>query len=143
MLDGNSEFGGSTSSDLQPFTPEQVASLSSTIRSAENVANVAFETFIGRLPDARNSALALHSKLPDAADTVLIALDPHSRGLEIVVGPVAKEVISDRTCQLAALSMTSRFVVGDLINGLRDGIGVMADHAQPRFIPHSDLPENA
>lgn len=129
--------------DQEPFTSAQIANLSSTIRDAEKVSKVNFETFVGRLPQARQSALALHSQLGQASNTVLIAVDPHSRGLEIVVGPTAKLSIDDRTCQLAALAMTSRFVVGDLINGLRDGISVMADHAHPSAVLHKDLPENA
>ena len=143
MLDGNSDASGGEWINQDPFAPEQIAGLSSTIRAADKAANVSFQTFIGRLTEGRATALEVHSKMPNSPDTVLIAVDPHSRGLEIVVGPVAKESIDDRTCQLAALTMTSRFVVGDLINGLRDGIGVMADHSHPRYIPHSDLPENA
>lgn len=143
MLDGNSDAIDGAWNDQDPFSSAQISNLASTIRSAEQVAKVQFQTFVGRLPEARQTALALHGELDQADDSVLVAVDPHSRGLEIVVGTKAKLSIDDRTCQLAALAMTSRFVVGDLINGLRDGIAVMADHAHPNPVLHSDLPENA
>lgn len=143
MLDGDSGAIDGVWNDQDPFTTAQISNLASTVRSAEQVAKVQFETFVGRLPEARQTALALHSQLTQPEDSVLVAVDPHSRGLEIVVGTKAKLSIDDRTCQLAALAMTSRFVVGDLINGLREGIAVMADHAHPSHVLHTDLPENA
>lgn len=149
MSDGNSAAiaGAGTGADVwdeqDPFTLTQIANLSSTIRSADKVAQVSFQSFIGKLPRARSSAVELHGRLPNADDSVLVAVDPHSRGLEIVVGTNATHSVDDRACQLAALAMTSRFVVGDLINGIRDGIAVLADHAHPPTVLHTDLPENA
>lgn len=126
-----------------PFTEMQLARLGEAIRQAETSTNVAFEVFVGRLEHGRGSALEVHSDMTESEEGVLIAVDPHNRGLEIVTGSVAKQSISDRACQLAALAMTSRFAIGDLANGIRDGIGVLSDHAKTPIYLHRDLPENA
>lgn len=143
MLDGELTAIDGDWNDQVPFTSRQIASLSSTIRSADAIARVSFQVFIGKLPQGHASAVVIHSQLQQADNSVLVAVDPHNRRLEIVVGATAKISVDDRTCQLAALAMSSRFVVGDLINGLRDGIAMLADHAHPSQVLHTDLPENA
>src|SRR5690606_209718 len=65
------------------------------------------------------------SQLPDPARSVLIAVSPNQRALEIVTGPAARRHLLDRDCKLAALSMTAAFNGGDVAGG------TIARRAQP------------
>jgi len=61
--------------------------------------------------------------------SVLVAVSPNQRVLEIVTGSVASTRILDRDCKLAALSMSAAFAGGDLGGGLVAGLAQLAEHA--------------
>jgi uncharacterized membrane protein YgcG len=89
-----------------------------------------FSIYVGELDEpAREHAKKLHGELADPARSVLIAVSPNDRVLEIVTGSVARKRLPDRACKLAALSMTAAFGGGDLAGGLVSGLAQMADHA--------------
>ena len=56
--------------------------------------------------------------------------DPLGTRNEVVTGPVAKRALSDRDCALAAATMRSSFVAGDIIGGLSHGITQMGEAAR-------------
>jgi hypothetical protein len=121
------------------FTPAQRATLASALDSASASSGLAFRLYVGALSDGRASAERLLAERgAEAAETVLIAVDPASRGLEIVTGSVAALAVDDRTCALAALTMTSSFAAGDLVGGLRNGLQMLGDHARPVLRRHLD-----
>lgn len=64
-----------------------------------------------------------------AHDTVLVAVDPLARALEIVTGSRASTVLDDRACALASLTMTTSFAAGDLVGGVcRQALQTLTDH---------------
>ena len=73
----------------------------------------------------------------EAPRTVLVAVDPPARALEIVTGSAASAVLDDRTCALASLTMTTSFAAGDLVGGLVRGLQVLSDHG--RAVAHRHL----
>jgi len=73
-----------------------------------------------------------------SAASVVVAVDPGARSLEIVTGRTAAAMLDDRTCALAALAMTSSFSAGDLVGGIRNGLQVLADHGRNARTPHLD-----
>lgn len=125
------------------FTTMQLASLEKTLFRANSDSGLVFRIYVGALDVARASAVAIHRELGDPAVSVLIAVDPQERLLEIVTGSIAKEQLDDQSCRLAGLTMTSRFVIGDIAAGLRDGTNLLAEHARALFTLHTDEPENA
>ena len=79
---------------------------------------------------ARPFAQRLLAALGDRAPgSVLILVAPAERQLEIVSGRQAARVIDDRSCELAALAMTSSFAVGDLAGGVIAGLQVLVEEA--------------
>jgi hypothetical protein len=94
---------------------------------------------VGRLEGGRAGADALLSGCGgDAPSSVVVAVDPAARSLEIVTGALAAVVLEDRTCGLAALAMTSSFSAGDLVGGIRNGLQVLADHGANARTMHLD-----
>jgi len=70
---------------------------------------------------------------PAGADSVLIAVDPQRRNVDIVTGPAARARLADRGCKLAVMSMVASFKEGDLLGGLLSGLRMLSDQAG---IPH-------
>lgn len=102
------------------------------ITIAEKRTGLNWSVFAGSLgQDSRSAALARHAALgPTAAKSVLIAVDPRERRLEIVTGERARALLDDRSCALAAASMASTFAVRDLDGGIARGILAMAEHVR-------------
>jgi uncharacterized membrane protein YgcG len=113
----------------------QRTELTRILESASRSAQLSFRLYVGALEHGRESALEqLAARGASAPETVLVAVDPGSRGLEIVTGSRAATAIDDHSCALAALAMTSSFSAGDLVGGIRNGVAILASHAhrQPR-----------
>jgi len=113
------------------ITASQRQAIEEIVTSAGRQCGLIFKVYVGQLSAGRSSAESmLHGSSADADSTVLTAIDPTSRALEIVTGAHAATAIDDRTCALAALAMTSSFQAGELVGGIRNGINLMAQHAQ-------------
>jgi hypothetical protein len=99
---------------------------------AEKRTGLNWSVFIGSLgAEPRKQAEARHAELgPVAAKSVLIAVDPAAHRLEIVTGEHARTLLDDRSCALAAASMTSTFAVRDLDGGIAYGILAMVEHVR-------------
>lgn len=123
------------------FTTIQLADLEKALLSAERSSGALFTAYVGKLPDGRNSAIALHSRLAQSRRSALIAVDPQQRIVEVVTGAHLREALDDQACKLACLTMTSRFAIGDIAAGLRDGVYVLADHAREIPSLHTTLPD--
>lgn len=119
-----------------PLTPDQLARLRAAVARAEASTGLRFKVRVGSLPQGRADAESALATADDPASTVLVAVDPPARLLEIVTGPDAAARLDDRSCGLAALAMTSSFSAGDLVGGLVDGVRMLADHARSRDVKH-------
>jgi uncharacterized membrane protein YgcG len=111
-----------------------------TVRLAQQESGLRFSVYVGETDDdTRGYARRLHGALGrEAARSVLVAVDPQRRRLEIVTGEHAARQLDDRACALAAMSMTSSFSAGDLAGGIAGGVVMLGDHArQPRTL-HTD-----
>ncbi|MFI5916161.1 DUF5130 family protein [Dactylosporangium sp. NPDC051541] len=113
-----------------PFTTRQLLRLDEALRLADASTGLTFSIYVGDLEEpARAYAEKLHGQLADPALSVLIALSPNQRLLEIVTGTDARRRLPDRAAKLAALSMAAAFGGGDLAGGLVSGLAQLADHA--------------
>lgn len=110
------------------------------IRLARQQSELPVSVYVGALDgDSRDAALRLHSALGQgAADTVLVAVDPGARRVEVVTGGVARRRVDDRAAALAAMTMTSAFQAGDLAGGISSGVLALAEHAHTPRSLHTD-----
>jgi hypothetical protein len=118
------------------FTAGQRASLDQAIRAAEQVSRCEFSVFVGAADgDPRAFARRLHAALSTPARSVLVMVDPGARSVEVVTGSQVRRVLGDQEVALAVLEMRSEFAGGDLVRGLRRGVGMLAMSARaPRTL---------
>lgn len=113
-----------------PFSTRQLLRLDKALRTADRSTGLTFSIYVGELADRpREAAERLHRQLPDPVESVLLAVSPAQRVLEIVTGGRARRRISDRDAKLAALSMVAAFGGGDLTGGLIVGLDQLVSHA--------------
>lgn len=127
----------------EAFSERQQDDIVRAIRIARSEADLPVSVYVGALDgDSRAAALKLHGALgAHAAHSVLIAVDPGARRVEIVSGPEVRRRLDDRSAGLAAISMTSAFQAGDLAGGISSGILSLAEHARtPRSLHTDDRP---
>lgn len=122
------------------LTSAQRAEVQRLLEHAEKQSGLTFSAYVGAWSGGREGAEALLERLANPDRSVLVAVDPVGRELEIVTGRLARIPLDDRACGLAALSMTSSFTTGDLMGGLRDGLSVLAEHGRRMRVEHIDQP---
>jgi uncharacterized membrane protein YgcG len=108
------------------------AQIQRAIKIAEKRTGLNWSVFVGDLgADSRAEALVRHGALgPAAAESVLLAVDPTARKLEIITGARARRRLDDRSCALAAASMAGTFAVRDLDGGIARGILALVEHVR-------------
>jgi hypothetical protein len=113
-----------------PFSTRQLLRIDEAMRVADQSTGLTFSVYVGDLDDpARGHAEKLHGQLEDPDQSVLIAVSPNQRLLEVVTGAQARKRIRDRDAKLAALSMVAAFGGGDLAGGVISGLDQLATHA--------------
>src|SRR5206468_2953899 len=113
-----------------PFTTPQLLRLDEALRVADGSTGLSFSVYVGDLDEpVRGHAEKLHGQLADPARSVLVAVSPNQRVLEIVTGGLARRRIPDRSAKLAALSMSASFGGGDLAGGLVSGLAQLSEQA--------------
>ncbi|MBA3369185.1 MAG: DUF5130 family protein [Geodermatophilaceae bacterium] len=123
--------GADRAHDPGPFSMKQLERLDEALTMASRETGISFTVYVGALAgDTRVTAEALFPRLgAKAANGVLLAVDPGQRVLEIVTGQVSAKRLPDRSCALAALSMTAAFGSGDLVGGIVNGLRMLSDQA--------------
>ena len=116
-----------------PFTSRQLFRIDNALSAADRETGFTFSIFVGAMPDpSREYAEKLHDQLAEPTESVLIAISPDQRVLEIVTGEHAARRLPDRACALAALSMTAAFGGGDLAGGVVTGLQMLSNQARAR-----------
>jgi uncharacterized membrane protein YgcG len=67
---------------------------------------------------------------------VLIMVDPAARVLEVITGSVVRRSLSDESVRLAVAGMESAFSGGDLVGGIKHGVGQLAEAARKPVTLH-------
>ena len=126
----------------EAFSERQQDDIVRAIRIARSEADLPVSVYVGALDgDSRATALKLHGALgAEAAHSVLVAVDPGARRVEIVSGSEIRRRLDDRSAGLAAISMPSAFQAGDLAGGISSGILSLAEHARAPRSLHTDQP---
>lgn len=125
----------------EAFTQRQEEDVVRALRLAEQESDLRFSVYVGSLEgDPRGYARRLHGALEEPERSVLVAVDPGNRRLEIVTGEAARTELPDRDCGLAALTMTTAFAAGDLAGGIVSGVQMLGEHARHPRPLHLDTP---
>ena len=126
----------------EAFSQRQRDDVVRAIRIARQQSQLPVSVYVGTLDgDSRATAMQLHGALgAEAAGTVLIAVDPGARRVEVVTGAEARRRVDDRAAGLAVMSMTSAFQAGDLAGGIASGVLALAEHAHTPRSLHTDQP---
>ena len=126
----------------EAFSLQQSVAIERALSTAESSSGLHYSVYVGPLGEApRARAETLHAgAAADPSSLVLVALDLVARRLEIVTGSAAADALDDRSCGLAALSMTTALQAGDLVGAIVDGLGVLAEHARHPRVLHTDQP---
>lgn len=126
----------------EAFSARQQEDVVRAIRLARQQSQLPVSVYVGTLEgDSRTAALRLHAALGDeAAQSVLVAVDPGARRVEIVTGPEVRRRLDDRAAGLAAITMTSAFQAGDLSGGIASGVLALAEHAHAPRSLHTGTP---
>lgn len=114
-----------------PFGPVELSRLDEALTLASRDTGIDFSVYLGDLgEDTRAGAEALHESMGAAGDeSVLIAVSPNERSVEVVTGSNAMRRVTERAAKLAVMSMVAFFREGDLIGGLLSGLRMLADQA--------------
>jgi hypothetical protein len=114
-----------------PFSFRDLARIDEALTLSSKETGLRFTLYVGDLDrDTRATAEGLHSRSGgDPSNTVLVALSPGQRVLEIVTGTAAARRLPDRACALAVLTMTGRLGAGDLTGAIVNGLRQLSDSA--------------
>ena len=114
-----------------PFSFQDLARIDEALTMSSRETGLFFNLYIGDLGKrTRSRAEELHARSKaDPTDSVLIAISPGQRVVEVVTGAASGRRLPDRACALAVLSMTSSFASGDLVGGIVNGLRQLSDQA--------------
>lgn len=119
------------------FSSAQRGTIDRAIRAAETRSRFEFSVYVGDLAQpSRDTARALHARLAAPARSVLVAVDPQQRELQIVTGADVRRTLDDKAVGLVATSMHADFAAGDLVGGLSRAVTMLADHAEAPEVRH-------
>ncbi|WP_431949346.1 DUF5130 domain-containing protein [Nocardia lijiangensis] len=110
-----------------PFSDEERLAMDNALTEATRATKVRFTIYVGDLgADTAAGADALFSSTPEAARSVLIAVSPNEKAIEVRSGHDVADRANDRVCQLGVTAALSSIRQGQLIDGLISAVRVMA-----------------
>ncbi|MFI7665848.1 MULTISPECIES: DUF5130 domain-containing protein [Nocardia] len=110
-----------------PFSDDERLAMDNVLTEATRATKVRFNIYIGDLgADPAAGADAVFPATPEAARSVLIAVSPNDKAIEVRSGHEVADRANDRVCQLGVTAALSSFRQGQLIDGLVSAVRVMA-----------------
>ncbi|RBO83113.1 DUF5130 domain-containing protein [Nocardia puris] len=110
-----------------PFSDDERLAMDNALTEATRATKVRFNVYIGDLgADTAAGADALFPTTPEAARSVLIAVSPNEKAVEVRSGHEVADRANDRVCQLGVTAALSSIRQGQLIDGLVSAVRVMA-----------------
>ncbi|WP_433578530.1 DUF5130 domain-containing protein [Nocardia brasiliensis] len=110
-----------------PFSDDERLAIDNVLTEATRATKVRFNIFIGDLgTDPAAGADAIFPSTPEAPASVLIAVSPNDKAIEVRSGREIADRANDRVCQLGVTAALSSFRQGQLIDGLVSAVRVMA-----------------
>ncbi|MFF7942925.1 DUF5130 domain-containing protein [Nocardia gamkensis] len=110
-----------------PFNDEERLTMDNVLTEATRATKVRFNVYIGDLgEDPAAAADAIFPGTPEATHSVLIAVSPNEKAIEVRSGKEVADRANDRVCQLGVTAALSSFRQGQLIDGVVSAVRVMA-----------------
>ncbi|NMN94535.1 DUF5130 family protein [Antrihabitans stalactiti] len=106
-----------------PFTEKELIQLDDALTAATRSAKIRFNVYVGDLP---GGAEAIFPGTPEAARSVLIAVSPNQRTVEVLSGVDVADRVTSRICQLGVTASLASFGEGELIDGIVAAIRVIS-----------------
>ncbi|MGA9872617.1 MAG: DUF5130 family protein [Rhodococcus sp. (in: high G+C Gram-positive bacteria)] len=120
------EFGTVNPSWL-PFATQDLLALDNALTEATRATGIRFNVYVGELGDnVAVGADEVFPGTPDAVRSVLVAVDPNRRAIEIRTGRRVSDRATDRVAQLGITAAVGPFRDGNLIDGLVSSVRVMS-----------------
>ncbi|MFD4292548.1 DUF5130 family protein [Rhodococcus sp. NPDC058505] len=110
-----------------PFTADELVALDDALIDATRATKVRFNVYVGTLgADPAAGVTELFPTTPEAERSVLIAVSPNQRVVEVRSGKDVADRVTDRVAQLGVTAAVASFADNDLIDGLVAAIRVMS-----------------
>ena len=110
-----------------PFNDSERLLMDNTLTDATRETKVRFTVYIGDLrPDPADGVEAIFPDIPEPERSVLIAVSPNDRAVEVRSGRDVADRANDRVCQLGVTAALSSLRQGQLIDALVSAVRVMA-----------------
>lgn len=120
------EFGTKSPAHL-PFATQDLVALDDALTEATRATQIRFNVYVGDLgTDVVAGADEVFPSTPDAIRSILIAVDPNNKAIEIRTGRRVSDRATDRVAQLGITAAVGPFREGNLIDGLVSSVRVMA-----------------
>ena len=124
---------GEPFADLLPFTTDQLVRLDVALTEATRSTKVRFNIYVGDLGEnPAAGADAVFPNTPEADRSILIAVSPNQRVIEVRGGRGVANRVTDRVTQLGVTAAVGSFGEGDLIDGLVSALRVMSAAIAPK-----------
>lgn len=121
-------LAGDENTDLPPFSRDQLIQLDETLSHAIRSTNVRFTVYIGDLgTDAGVGIKDVFAAAPEADDSVVIAVSPNAKTIDVVAGSGASHRATEEVCKLGVSAAVPVFRDGDLLDGIISAIRVMSE----------------
>ncbi|QNG18346.1 DUF5130 domain-containing protein [Rhodococcus triatomae] len=115
-----------------PFGTDDLVKLDDALTAATRATKVRFNVYVGDLgADTGAGANAIFPHTPEPERSVLIAVSPNQRVVEVRGGRDVQDRVTDRIAQLGVTAAVSSFAEGDLIDGLVSALRVMSAAIAP------------
>lgn len=113
--------------DDLPFSVDELVALDDALTDATRATKVRFNAYIGPLGEDPAAGVAeLFPTTPEPERSVLIAVSPNQRVIEVRSGKDVADRVTDRVAQLGVTAAVASFADADLIDGLVSAIRVMS-----------------
>ena len=118
--------------DKRPLSKSERTRVDAAMRDAEMRTRLEFSVFVGPLAgeDARDAARELHGRLRSPSRSVLIAVAPDRRVIEVVTGEQAEQRLSEGELDRITGEMADCFSRDDVAGGLVHGLGAISQSCQ-------------
>jgi hypothetical protein len=114
-------------SETFPFSIDDRVALDDALKYGSRASKARFAVFIGDLgADTAASAREILGKVPTPDDSVLIAVSPNQKAIEVVYGSALQGRGAESAAPLGVAAAASAFKEGNLIDGLISAVRVMS-----------------
>ncbi|KOS53338.1 DUF5130 family protein [Rhodococcus sp. CSLK01-03] len=110
-----------------PFSDRDMIDLDDALTEATRATKVRFNVYVADAADPAVTTDAVFPTTPESSNSVLVAVYPNQRAIEIRSGRGVADRVDNRIAQLGVTAAISSFGQGDLIDGIISAIRVMAN----------------